>query len=429
MTRKTVFLSLCFLALCAATKPSEDNAWLSPVLGEGYGVQIKEWRTGATDLDKMKAAGLTYVRFVIPWYAVEKSKDVFVWREFDPILSLLREKKMKAVIVLGGGHPAYTRKVEPPKDNPDHVDEALAAPSTPEEIEAFARYAARTVKRYGREGLVWEIWNEPDLERFWAPKPDAGNYARLAQAACRAIRDVAPSARIVGTGSADMPGRYGTIHPGFVGRVLRSSAFDCFDALSLHAYRDGETPPETVLTAHEKLGDFLKTFTPKKREIPPVLVTEWGFSLTEVSPEEQAAFLLRSFLLNSLSGVPISIWYEWRDSRRGEDHEAHYGLLDYAGKEKPSYKALQDFLPQVKGARIEKRIDVGDEEAFVLSLRFPEGRAALVFWTSREDQKKALFLKAGPNEEEKEEELTALPQIFLCETVCPVVSLTKGEAP
>lgn len=420
---------VCCLSLMGST-PFKEEAWLPMELGEGYGAQIKEWRTGAKDLDRMKEAGLSYVRFVIPWYAVEKGKGSFVWREFDPILSLLRKKEMKAIIVLGGGHPDYTKRLDAPEDNPDHVDYELSAPTTPEEIESFARYAARTVEHYGTDGIIWEIWNEPDLERFWKPKPDPEIYARLALAACHAIREVAPAAKVVGTGSADMPGKYGTLWPGFVGTVLKSPAFGCFDALSLHAYRDGEAPPEKVLGAHENLKSFVKAFTPKGRKIPPVLVSEWGFSLTEVSEEQQAQYLLRSFLLNSLSGVPVSIWYEWRDSRLGDDHEAHYGLLDYSGKEKASYRALKAFLPPLKGARIESRIAVGDQDVFVLLVRKKDGKAALVVWTESADKGRSLAFQGGRCGVESEYQLTETPQTLECEGAVPDVSLIrKKETP
>ncbi len=420
--RKTIlFFAACLFSFSTHASEPDPN-WLPTELGAGYGVQIKEWRTGEEDLARMQAAGLSYVRFVIPWYAVEKGKGSFVWTNFDPIIELLREQGMKAVIVLGAGHEVYTPKLEAKEEG----DYELAAPRTPEEIEAFSRYAAKTVERYGTDGIIWEIWNEPDSPQFWKPKPNAQDYARLAGAACRAIRAVAPKARVVGTGSAEMPGAYGTFWPGFVGKVLRDPDFACLDGLSFHAYRDGAVPPETVLEAYKKLRVFLKRFGPKGRVALPLLVTEWGFSLADVSAEEQAAFVVRSFLLNSLSGAGLSIWYEWRDSRLGEDNEAHYGLLDYHGKEKPSYKALRDFLLPLRGAKIEERLAIGEKDVFVLRLRKPDGSCALVGWSVQQDAAYRLWVESGLSGEGREYPLTFMPRSFECGM--GALAIRKGNA-
>ncbi len=384
-----------FVFVSLAATPGAAS-WPEPSFGEGFGVQIKEGRTGEDEMKKIKAAGLSYVRFVIPWYEVEKPKDHFRWDVFDSVMRRLRKHGLKSVIVLGGGHPAYTGFIEAPKGNLDHIDYTLAAPSSPESIEAFARYAAQTVSHFGTEDIVWELWNEPDSDRFWAPRANVGDYIAMADAACRAIRQAAPEARIVGPGMADTPGRFGHLIPGFLGKVLLSPVSSCLDAVSVHPYRDGERPPENVASAYEKLRDYVKAFTPKGQNPLPIVSTEWGFTLTHVSPEEQADFLLRSFLMNSLEGVPLSIWYEWRDAREGEgDPEAHFGLLTLRKEEKESYKALAAFLPPLKGARLEKRWVLGGEADFILSFLHPDGRRSLVFWSAAARPKGRIVVEGG----------------------------------
>jgi hypothetical protein len=348
----------------------------------GYGVQVKEGRTSDEELRKIKAAGLSYVRFVIPWAMVEKNKGQFHWGYFEEFIKRLRKLDMKAVVVLGGGHPDFTGYVYAPKDNIDHVDKYLVAPSSPEAMEKFSVFAAKTVERIGSRNIVWEIWNEPDTDRFWAPHANVKDYIALANKACRAMKAVDPNAIVIGPGMADMPGRWGALRAGFLGAVLQSSLMDCLDAISLHPYRDYALPPETVLEAHNKLQSFIRTYTPKGKAVRPVYSTEWGFTLIDVTPEQQAAFVIRSFLLNTMAGVPLSIWYEWRDEREGpDDPEAHFGLLTLDKKEKLSYKALAGFLPPLVGSKIEKRIKGPKKNDYVLLLRNEEGKYFLVFWS------------------------------------------------
>lgn len=402
-----LFFGLPFLTGSAQA----SEAWLSPALGDSYGVQVKEARTSDRELKKIKAAGLDYVRFVIPWYEVEKGKGSFVWGYFDGFVERLREQGLKAVIVLGAGHPDYTKLIELPKDNIDQTEHTLAAPTTPEQIEAFANYAARTVEHFNGDDIIWEIWNEPDSDRFWTPRANVQDYIKVASAACQAMRRVAPQAHIIGPGMADTPGRFGALAPGFLGKVLQSPASACFDAVSVHPYRDGEKPPETVLGAYEKLRAYIKAFTPKGQKLLPVTATEWGFTLTDTSEEEQASYLLRSFLLNSLSGVPLSIWYEWRDARPGDDDpEAHFGLLTLREKEKESYKALVSFLPPLKGARIEKRMELGSPDDFILRARRPNGSTALIFWSSAAQPQFKILVRGKDQDSGRLYDLTGRPQ-------------------
>ncbi len=405
---------LTFLVVVFASSLSlarDDKAWLSPTVGTGYGVQVKEARTSDDELAKIKAAGLSYVRFVIPWAEVEKGEGHFVWGYFDRFVERLRAHGLKAVIVIGGGHPRYTETIPAPKDNIDHTDTYLAAPATPEAVAKFATYAAQTVSHFAGDDIVWEIWNEPDSDRFWAPKADVQAYITLAEAACRAMRQTDPDAHIIGPGMADMPGRWGTIRAGFLGPVLKSRLADCLDAVSLHAYRDGVKPPETVLDAYEKLQKFMRHYTPKEKSVLPVLSTEWGFTLTDTDEEEQAAFLLRSFMLNTMAGVPLSIWYEWRDARSGEDDpEAHFGLLHLDRKEKLAYHVLAAFLPPLVGARIEKRLRVGASDDYVLLLKNDRKQTFIVFWTLNKKQGRKIELGAKNTPSYREYVLTATPE-------------------
>lgn len=403
-------LATLFFVLFLACPVLAHEAAL-PAIGEGYGVQVKEGRTSGDELDQIKEAGLSYVRFVIPWAEVEKGEGSYRWGYFDTFIARLRERGLKAVIVLGGGHPRFTKFVPAPKDNIDQVDRYLSAPSDARSVAGFARFAAATVEHYGGNDIVWELWNEPDQDRFWAPKADAQAYIALATAACRAIREKAPHAKIIGPGMADMPGRWHAEDPGFLGAVLQSAAGGCFDAVSVHPYRDGETPPETVLWAYDKLRAFVRRHTPTDREPLPVVATEWGFTLTQASEGEQAAYALRSFLLNSLAGVPLSIWYEWRDARPGAaDPEAHFGLLDLKKRPKPAYRALREFLPPLLGARVEARVQTGDDVDFVLRVRLPDGRSSVLFWTADPVNQSVLILRGGTFGGGREFPLTPMPR-------------------
>src|SRR5206468_376838 len=85
----------------------------------------------------------------------------------------------------------------------------------------------------------WEIWNEPNIDVFWKPRPDAAAYARLLVAGASAIRQHDPQATIVTAGLAPAPdsddGRFVSPRT-FLTRLYDAGARTYFDAVGIHPY-------------------------------------------------------------------------------------------------------------------------------------------------------------------------------------------------
>ncbi|HEV2062048.1 MAG TPA: hypothetical protein VGR12_04275 [Solirubrobacteraceae bacterium] len=85
--------------------------------------------------------------------------------------------------------------------------------AVPLDPSTYAAFVAEVVRRYGRggtfwsHGLVpvrpivsWQVWNEPDIGRYWQGDPWARTYVRLLRPAARAIKAVDPRAQVVAAG-------------------------------------------------------------------------------------------------------------------------------------------------------------------------------------------------------------------------------------
>jgi len=423
MKQFNIILGLIIISFSFPVVAQEKFDWLNPVIGDGYGVQVKEEQTGNSELKMIKDAGLSYIRFVIPWAAVEKGKGHFHWGYFDRFMKNVHRNGLKAVIVIGGGNPLYTGIMKAPEGNIDHTDKYVLAPSTDEQRLAFTKYAAATIKHFGTKNIVWEIWNEPDQDRFWSPKANIDDYKILANDACWAMRKEKPSAHIIGPGMADTPGQWGVLLPGFLGTLLQSQAADCLDAVSVHPYRDYVKPPETVGNAYKNLRKFIKAHTQDGKKQLPVLSTEWGFTMSDVNEKEQAAFLLRSLMLNSLYKIPVSIWYEWRDSGSDKNNpEDHFGLLNRNRKPKLSYKVLRKFLPPLRGSIIEERLKIGNDEDYILRLKNKKEMYHIVYWSSDKETDTRFIYRCGKNGVDNEVELTTMPKEIACNKEKPIIS-------
>jgi polysaccharide biosynthesis protein PslG len=364
--------------------------WLADqTIGDSFGVQVKEWQTTPVDLDNIKSAGFGVLRYGIGWPYVERERGAYKWAEYDKFIEQVRLRKLRSIVILAGGNQVYSGVARAPS-NERSLDRVLAiAPDNDDAIRGFARFAAAAAERYQGNDIIWEVWNEPDLSYFWPPKSDLQAYVKLALAACLAIRKVDPSATIIGPAAAGMPGWRDRLGVGLMAAVLRSSLASCFDAMSFHSYRvERNSPPkapESVIADNEAASNFIAARTPAGHPTFPLVSSEWGYNTVELTETQQAEYVLRTHLSNLLSGVAISVWYEWRDSGQGSNNtEAHYGLIDSASHDKQAIRTVRDILPQIRDDRIDHRLATNDRRDYVVSLRSSTGARKLVAWTTRD---------------------------------------------
>jgi polysaccharide biosynthesis protein PslG len=105
----------------------------------------------------------------------------------------------------------------------------------PADPTAFATFAAEAATHFPQV-TYWEIWNEPNLIRFWSPSPNSTDYVIMLNAAYAAIKAVAPHDLIVAgalSRAHDVPG-IEIAPPTFVTSMYANGAQ--FDILSLHPY-------------------------------------------------------------------------------------------------------------------------------------------------------------------------------------------------
>ena len=130
----------------------------------------------------------------------------------------------------------------------------------------------------------------------------------------------------------------------------------------------------------------------------PILSGEWGYSTCNrgVALEKQAAFAARQQLANLLSGVPLSIWYDWKnDGNDPNENEHNFGTVLPDLQPKPAYRAVQTLTRQLAGYRILRRLTLPDGEDYVLLCAGPAGADKLAAWTLGQPHRIALPLTAA----------------------------------
>jgi hypothetical protein len=351
------------LLTLAATRIASAADLPEPVLPQGVGVNIHFVRGHERDLDLIAAAGFKFIRMDFAWGASERRQGEYNWTEYDGLTANLEKRGLRAIYILDYSNDLY--------------EEAGGSPRHSESVAAFARWAGAAAQHFQGRRIIWEIWNEPNIVQFWKPKPDVSEYIALARAACRALREHDPHATIMAPASSEFPWA-------FLETVCEAGLLEQLDAFSVHPYRGPQRPPETAATDYLKLRALLERYASPEKKTLPIVSGEWGYSTHSrgVSLETQAAFLARQQLANLWQGVPLSIWYDWKnDGDDPAENEHNFGTVYPDLRPKPAFAALQVMTRELAGYRVARRLDAGQPDCYVLLLVNSAGAQKLAAWT------------------------------------------------
>lgn len=370
------------LLVTAAPADAGSRSFPPLVLPQGVGVNIHFTRGHERDLDLIAAAGFRFIRMDFFWSSTERVRGEYDWSAYDELTEQIDRRGLRALYILDYSNPLYEDTVVARNPISGREERTTASPQQPESVAAFARWAAAAAAHFQGRGILWEIWNEPNIS-FWRPRPDVRQYSTLALATCRAVRAADREAVLLAPASSGFPWE-------FLEAFFRSGILEYLDAVSVHPYRSYSQAPETVAGDYRRLRALIERHAPPERRFLPIVSGEWGYATHTrggVSLEIQAAFLVRQQLVNLLHGVPLSIWYDWKnDGTEASDPEHNFGTVTHALEPRPSYRAVQTLTRELHGYRVARRIETGQAEAYVLLLVSDKGLPKLVGWSATESR-------------------------------------------
>ncbi|MDR0336234.1 MAG: hypothetical protein LBI18_04000 [Planctomycetaceae bacterium] len=335
--------------------------------GLGYNIHFTDARAG--EMEMLADSGATIVRMDLSWGSTERTKGVYDFSAFERLTNSLEKFKIRPLYILDYSNKFYDNGLSP------HSEEGRTA---------FARWAAAAVSQFKDRGIIWEMYNEPNIG-FWKPKPEPEKYILLALEVGRAIRAVAPNELYIG------PANSGIGFP-FLEQCFKAGLLEYWDAVSVHPYR--QTDPESVLTDYAKLRYLIDQYAPKDKTIP-ILSAEWGYSSVwrNYNDEIQGKMLPRQWLINLAANVPISIWYDWHDDGKDpKEPEHHFGTTNHDYKKdsqpvyepKPSYIAAKTFNETFRGFKYNKRLWTDNDQVYIF-LFSKDNDIKLAAWTTAKE--------------------------------------------
>lgn len=305
------------------------------------------------DAQAMDQLGIDMQRIDFLWYVIEPSKGDWHFEYYDGLVKRAKEHDLGLLAVLV--YSTEWASSAPP--------EAEHRKFYPPNLEDYATFVEKTVERYKDDITYWQIWNEPNWEGFWKPKPNASHYTMLLKQAYKAAKKANPQAKIVfgGTARVDLE---------FIRQVYENGGKDFFDILTVHPYRQPRSPYSYPTLEHElnQLKELMQEYSDQNKD---VWLTEIGWHTKgpgSVSPAIQALYLRETFdIIKSIRNVNSNpaenntannaitnnnfidalFWYELRDpGTNPEDKEDNHGLLQYNYEPKPAFYTYQEIIEE-----------------------------------------------------------------------------------
>lgn len=371
---KTTIISV--LSIGVALKGCNDREIFN---NDQFGVNIHFTGNQPNDIKLLKEAGLRVVRTDITWSRIETKQGEYDFKTtgYDELTNSLVKNDIRPFYILDYSNPLYE------KDLSIVTDDGR---------EAFNKYVENVTNRYKGKGVLWEIWNESNGE-FWKPSPDVEAYSLLVKSVSKTIKRNDPSGIVVAPALAGLDGN----SIAWLEEVFKRGAMKDVDVISVHPYR-GDSP-ETVVNDYQLLRKMIGKYT--KKNIP-IISGEWGYSTTkgwgglDLDENKQAEYLVRMFLINQYEGIPISIWYDWKnDGIDPNNAEHHFGMLWVDNTIKPAYQAAKTLTHTLERYHFDKRLEYGQPKDYIFQFTNKAGQKVMAFWTTEANHNVTISLPLG----------------------------------
>jgi len=308
------------------------------------------------EFDVMVSTGVESVRVAFYWSDAQPDPSAPIdYRETDRVVAGAAQRGLSVLPVVIRA-PAWAALspgdiASPPKGTAD-----------------YTRFVAALVRRYGPDGSFWlerpdvpkrpvrdwQIWNEPNITRYWSKQPFAAGYVSLLRAAGAEIKRIDPGARIVLCGLANFSWRalrsiykaggrkhfdVAAVHP-FTGKVRNAARIVRLNRAVMRRYGDARKPMMlTEVTWSSAKGQ--KT-------------TIFGWEVTESGQAKRVTQALTLFARERRSlRIERVYWYTWltpdRASPNSFDWSGLRKLVSGVPEDKPALGAYRDVALPLEG--------------------------------------------------------------------------------
>ncbi len=317
--------------------------------------------TTEQQVDLTARAGASIDRLAISWAAVERAAPVrrggtivhtFNWAPVSRVYRAMLAAGIRPV-VLAYGAPTWARRPgwERPGTCRAAHGELCSYPPSRRHLSDWRAFIEAAARRLPRMAAL-EVWNEPNLPRFFAPAPSPALYSRLLGAAHRSAHAAGATAPILTGGLAAGTAETGSGIPAprFLASVYRLAGRGSFDGIGAHPYPSGPPWAERMTANLDGLRRVRDRFHDRGT---PLWITEVGVGGTS-SPRlqgstglaRQGPALVRMYRSTQNSDVRAFLVYALRETKTEGPQFEPYGVARANLHPKPAYCYLASHLGQ-----------------------------------------------------------------------------------
>jgi hypothetical protein len=303
----------------------------------------------ASDLRDDRAAGARWIRIDINWAQIqEQGPSSYFWTDID---TAVRTAERDGMSVLGT--IAYT---------PSWARPANSVATYGPKPRQYAKFAGIAARHYSAMGVqAFEIWNEPNVQAFWTPRPRPAAYTAVLKAAYVAIKSVDPRATVMTGGTAPAANSATSYTPvRFLKDIYAHGGKGHFDAVANHPYCWPAYPGAKyawsawyqMYGTRPSLRSLMVSHGDGSKKI---WATEFGAPTdgppgTYVSDATQAKMVSKAFrLFSHYKWAGPLFMYSGRDLGSSTDtRENFFGFLKHNFARKPSFTAYHREMVSVR---------------------------------------------------------------------------------
>ena len=314
---------------------------------------------------KLSRLGPRVVRETFRWQLIEPSKGRFEWSGTDGLVQSLEGTNLRILAILMAA-PKWA----------GGSDQRIGSypPRSPED---YARFVSAVVSQYRGKIKYYELWNEPNIARFWGGKRgEPKDFIALLEAGYKAGKKADPDAGFV-MGGVARPSQ----DPAFIKDVIRLGGPKHCDAVGIHLYP--ETLEKFRNTLLSVLGALQKAGCSK-----PIWVTETGWASSEIDLKKYASILAERGISREQARKSVCL-------RRAVGHvydfnEEEQRIAQDAGARRKELKQLGITEEELDGILQKSAVNRAKKQAeTVWQLgKFLDGqnRVARIFWYRLDDR-------------------------------------------
>lgn len=310
-------LGLALAAGCGGAEIPPPDSGEAPLVGYNDTLIPSE-----ASMELLEESGADVVRRPLNWTAVEPQPGELDWGPTDIVYEQLAD---------AGVSPIWTITSAPCWAAADPACKPNLPSYAPSErrFADFAEFSAAVAERYPDSAGI-EVWNEPNLERFFIGGGDARAYSEMFNQTAAAIEAADSEVPVIAAGlSPVLPeqadgDRYAW--EDYLETMVESGVPESADGIGLHPYSAFEPGSEFIANATGQLRDAERIVGSE-----PIYVTEVGLTTAgpnAVTPEEQAEGLRQAYDTFAGEGVPLIVIHRFFDDDDPEfPAEAGYGVV------------------------------------------------------------------------------------------------------